>query len=84
MVPVGGMVGGCMVPVGGMVGGCLVWEGRCLVRGGPGGNPPEMATAAGGTQSTGMHSCCSNCFYSNQLIIHTICQVHFINKNAFQ
>ena len=31
-----------------------------LVWGVPGGDPPETATAVGGTHSTGMHSCC-NC-----------------------
>ena len=31
--------------------------GWCLVLGGPGGDPPKTATAAGGTHPTGMHSC---------------------------
>ena len=32
--------------------------GWCMVPGGgPGGDPPRMATAAGGTHPTGMHSC---------------------------
>ena len=43
-------------------GGCLVlgaWSrGVCAwSQGGPGRDPPEMATAAGGTHPTGMHSC---------------------------
>ena len=40
------MAGGCMV--GGCGGGC-VWWGACVTG--------EMATAAGGTHPTGMHSC---------------------------
>ena len=43
-------------------GGLLLVE--CLLRGGCG-DPPEMATAAGGTHPTGMHSC-SCCFHSIQ------------------
>ena len=69
----GGMPGprGCLVPGEGLVpGGCLIqggegaWSGGCLVwgrmpgQGGrKGGEPPGMATAAGGTHPTGMHSC---------------------------
>ena len=37
--------GGCLLP-----GGCLVW-------GVPGGDPPQMATAASGMHPTGMYSC---------------------------
>ena len=37
-------------------GGGLV-PGRVPGPGGPGGDPPRMATAAGGTHPTGMHSC---------------------------
>ena len=66
----GGMVSGGVPGPGGCawswVGGCLVlgggvpgpgWQGAwssggCLVE-----NPPETATAAGGTHPTGMHSC---------------------------
>ena len=54
--------GGCLV-----LGGAWSWgvpgPGGYLVPGGPGGDPPpnpplpEMATAAGGTHPTGMHSC---------------------------
>ena len=44
-------------------GGCAWSRGSAWFRGcvtgpgGPGGEPPEMATAAGGTHPTGMHSC---------------------------
>ena len=37
-------------------GGCLL-PGGVSALGGPGGGPPGMATAAGGTHLTGMHSC---------------------------
>ena len=39
------------------------WSGGCLVPGG--GDPPETATAAGGTHPTGMHSCLTFCFEEN-------------------
>ena len=42
--------GECLVP-----GGCLAPEG--VPGPGTGGDPPETATAAGGTHPTGMHSC---------------------------
>ena len=32
-------------------------QGGVCSRGEPGGDPPETATAAGGTHPTGMHSC---------------------------
>ena len=50
------------------LGGCLLWEGACSwgFWSGKGGcawwRPPGMATAAGGTHSTGMHSCCKRLF----------------------
>ena len=28
----------------------------------PGGEPPRMATAVGGTHPAGMHSCCISCY----------------------
>ena len=37
-------------------GGCL-FRGVPALEGVPGGDPPETATAAGGTHLTGMHSC---------------------------
>ena len=37
-------------------GGCLLWE-VSGPGGVTGGDPPGMATAAGGTHPTGMHSC---------------------------
>ena len=54
-------------------GGCLLWRGLlpggCLLQGGllPGGcgDPPMMATAAGGTDPTGMHSCLVEIFHFN-------------------
>ena len=39
---------------------CLVRGVLCLVPGGPGGDPPQTATATGGTHPTGMHSCFLN------------------------
>ena len=55
--------GGCLVWSGGwlLLGGACFWG--CLVGGGvpglgvPGGDPPQMATAVGGTHPTGMYSC---------------------------
>ena len=44
--------GGRLVPRGGLCSG-----GRGSVPGGPSGDPPMTATAAGGTHPTGMHSC---------------------------
>ena len=39
-----------------------VWPGGVSAPGGvPGGDPPGMATAAGGTHPTGMHSCVFLC-----------------------
>ena len=54
----GAWSGGCMVLGDAWSGGCLV-QGVHGPRGVPGGDPPapEMATAAGGTHPTGMHSC---------------------------
>ena len=44
-------------------GGCLVWGGAWsrgdAWLGGPGGDLPKKATAAGGMHPTGMHSCLS-------------------------
>ena len=48
----GAWPGGVPGPGGAWSRGCLV-----LVLGGPGGDPPGTATAAGGTHPTGMHSC---------------------------
>ena len=54
--------GGCLVP-----GGCLVLGGLLLGDGGvPGGDPPGMATAAGNTHPTGMHSCLNMKCLKNQ------------------
>ena len=51
----GGSAPGGVCSRGGLLpGGCLLWG--CLLPGGCG-DPPEMATAAGGTHPTGMHSC---------------------------
>ena len=67
--------GGLLRGVPGPGGGCLAWSRRgpwsrgrvpglvpegCLAPGGCLVETPRMATAAGGTHSTGMHSCC-NC-----------------------
>ena len=49
------ILGGCMVRGGAWSGGCMV-PGGAWSQGGAGGDPP-MATAAGGTHPTGMHSC---------------------------
>ena len=55
--------GVCLSTGGCLVGGCLLPGGACsgggvpAPRGVPGGDPP-MATAAGSTNLTGMHSCC--------------------------
>ena len=40
-----------------LLGVCLLPGAACSRRGVPGGDPPRTATAAGGTHSTGMHSC---------------------------
>ena len=45
---------GCLVPGGAWSGGWVPGPGGVGV---PGGDPPGMATAAGGTHPTGMHSC---------------------------
>ena len=42
-------------PPGGLLWGVSSW-------GVPGGDPPGMATALGGTHPTGMHSCVNKCF----------------------
>ena len=62
---------------GGMVWGGA-WSGRCawsrgvcmgcLVPGGPGGDPPETATAVGGTHPTGMHSCSMDRLLNSDLL----------------
>ena len=46
--------GGCFLP---SSRGVLPWGGGALLLGGPDGDPPGTATAAGGTHPTGMHSC---------------------------
>ena len=66
---------GCVPDLGGAcsrgsaLGGCLLWGGAWSGGGGgacSGGgclvDTPRMATAAGGTHPTGMHSCCYHCF----------------------
>ena len=53
--PGGSGPGGCLLGGGLVPGGCLLRGG--LVLGVPGGVPPPMATAAGSTHPTGMHSC---------------------------
>ena len=53
----------CLAPEGGVLSQYALQQEGCLVPGGsasgggPGGDPPQMATAAGGTHPTGMHSC---------------------------
>ena len=62
----GGMSAAGRVPASGGVGG-LLWGGGCLVE-----TPPGTATAAGGTHTTGMHSC--QCILVNRyLLIETRC-----------
>ena len=58
MLNPGGVVpqGGYFLPEDASSGGCFLKEG-CFLGGVPGGDPPGMATAAGSTCPTGMHSC---------------------------
>ena len=54
----GAWSGGCLVPgVPGRGGGGACSRGRCLLLGGCLLETPPMAAAAGGTHSTGIHSC---------------------------
>ena len=48
--------GGCLLRGVPALGGCLL-PGGGACSGGPGGDHPPTATAAGGTHPTGMHSC---------------------------
>ena len=68
--------------------GCLARG--CLLRGGaaPGGEgvpgrepPPGMATAAGGTHPTGMHSC-SLFWFRSGLSLFSISQFHVLESNS--
>ena len=64
----GSAPGGCLVggvPGLGVPGVGGAWSGGGLLPGEvPGGDHPPMATAAGGTHPTGMHSCFMTYFYS--------------------
>ena len=50
--------GGCLVPGVSALGGAWSRGGLLLGGGVPDGDPIRAATAAGGTDYTGMHSCC--------------------------
>ena len=63
--------GGCLLGGVPALGGCLLWGGACsggvpalggACSGGVTGGDPPMATAAGGTHPTGMHSCVAEIF----------------------
>ena len=73
--------GGCLVPGGSAPGGVSA-PGRVPASGGVGGllpggclveTPPGTATAAGGTHTTGMHSCCQCILVNRYLLIETRC-----------
>ena len=58
-------------------GGCACSRGEGV----PGREPPETATAAGGTHLTGMHSC-SLFWFRSGLSLFSISQFHVLESNS--